>query len=1572
MNDFFESIAKLSHKRLVLLANDLNTMLEQAKQQQSESIAVIGLGCRFPGGGDDPDSYWRILRNGIVAITEVPPDRWNIADYFDPDPDVEGKMYSRWGGFIRNVDQFDPLFFEISPKEANWMDPQQRLLLEVSWEALENAGQNAAALMNSSTGVFVGISGGDYSNLTSSRVKIGELYSGTGNAFSIASGRISYSLGLRGPCMSIDTACSSSLVATHLAIQSLRLGECDMALAGGVNLILVPEPTIIFCKGRMLSFDGHCKTFDAAADGYVRGEGCGVIVLKRLSDAQADGDHIHAVLCGSAVNQDGRSSGLTAPNGVAQEAVLRAALRNAGVDPSHIDYIEAHGTGTALGDPIEIHALNAVVGQGHTKEKPLIVSSLKPNIGHLEPAAGIASLIKAILSICHGAIPPHPLFKTPSPHIPWGEIPIVIPNDLMPWPDYGEFRVAGVSSFGFSGTNAHVVLRQAPPENKEKKIGAIERPYHVIALSAVTEDALIEVAKRYEIRLASPQVDSVEDICYTAGAGRKHLEQRLAIIGNSKNNLREGIAAFIRGVEKKWVLSGRGPKASRNPKIAFLFTGQGSQYVGMGRELYATQPFFRRQLEVCDELLRPHLKTSIISILYPDCENETSAVRQLNQTAFAQPALFALEYALAGLWRSWGVEPSVVMGHSVGEYVAACIAGVFSLSDGLKLIAERARLTQALPAGGTMAAVFAGAAQVTAAIARYRDTVSIAALNGPQNTVISGGGADVQAILDRLSTDGIESQVLEASYAFHSPLIKPMVAAFRKIADEITYSPPKIRMVSNLTGKAAQGGDIVSADWWCRHLLAPVEFAQSIQSLRELDCRVFLEVGPSPVLLRMAQRSGPDRGEAFLPSLSRGQEDWVQMLQNLAALYVKGFPINWQAFDQGYQRNKVALPTYPFQRRRYWIDGPLVQGCEAKAGRDPKPNAPDWLYRIVWSAERSNFAKTAGAPFGFKRVLIFADRSGPATALSEKLKASSVDCTMVFKEDKFIQYPDGHYGVDPSHKTQLSRLLEAFVTTIGHRPFGVIQMWALDSGVGDMTVMSSLVQTHQMLCMTVLHLVQVLEEANLLETTCLWLVTRGGQISPSRDTRMIHQAPLWGLGRTVMAEYPRLVRALIDLDPQSSDGEAELLLSEILALDGESQVAFRNGSRQVARLQPLPDAPEMLPAAVISAKGCYLITGGLGGLGLQVARWLVVMGANKIILVGRSLPSAHAEKAIKEIEDLGACVDVRHTDICIQEEVNALIMEIDEESCPLRGVMHLAGLLDDGLLTGQSWERFATVMSPKISGAWNLHNATGKRDLSFFILFSSVSAILGSAGQANYAAANAFMDALAHYRSTQGLPGLSINWGPWSGAGMAAALEHHYQRRMASSGIEPITSEKGFTILDIILRRTSAANGESLSQVGVLPIDWREFFKTNPIAPKMALLADIAPKRTVLIDRQVEALTRTALLEAEPEERQGLLASYLARQVAGQLMIDLPELELRQPLPMLGFDSLMAIQVKNRIEADLEITLNMALFLEELTVSQLIDHLMEAIATTDNTSFHGQNGAASGTEVSVIWEEGEI
>ena len=912
--EFFDRISQLSPKKLALLAMDLQAKLEASQKEKPDPIAIIGMGCRFPGGANDPDSYWQMLHEGRDAIREIPKSRWNVDDYYDPDPEAPGKMMTRWGGFIDNVDQFDPQFFGISPRETLSMDPQQRILLEVTWQALEYAGYSPDQLIGSSTGVFVGICNHDYSHLLVSPGKTTDIdvYTATGSAFSIASGRISYVLGLRGPSVSIDTACSSSLVATHLAIQSLRSRECGMALAAGVNLILRPETTIILSQSNMLAPDGRCKAFDSRADGFVRSEGCGVVVLKRLSDAVADGDNILAIIRGSAINQDGRSNGITAPNGPSQEAVIRAALKDAGVEPRQIGYVETHGTGTSLGDPIEIQALGKVMREGHSKDAPVIIGSVKTNMGHLESAAGVAGLIKLVLTLQHGEVPPHLHLEKPNPYIAWDEYPVTIPITSTPFDGDSENRFAAISSFGFSGTNVHMVLENAT----QRKIipPKIERPVHIFTLSAKSESALKESAVQFNTYLEQNPSELITDICYTTNVGRSHFKHRLAIVADELKDIKDNLAVFGLDKRSKNFFTGQ-MQGNHPPEIVFMFTGQGAQHTGMGRQLYESQPIFRKTLEQCDELLHPHMGASLLDILY----GESSSL--IDDIAYAQPVLFAFQYALAQLWKSWGVKPAAVMGHSAGEYVAACVAGVFSLEDGLKLASARGRLMKSTFTG-TMVNIFTNPERVAKAIAPYEDMVSIAAINGPENIVISGEPTAIQVICDELQAEKIKSQPLNISIAGHSPLMESIVDEFEKVAAEITYSAPQIEFVSGLNGLPLQAKEM-NASYWRRHLRETVQFYPMVTTLQKEDYRVFVEIGPAPVLTGMAQQCLPSEASkevTWVSSLRPKYEDWVQMLKALGALYSQGVNVDWNGFEQEYatSRRRIPLPTYPFQRSSYW------------------------------------------------------------------------------------------------------------------------------------------------------------------------------------------------------------------------------------------------------------------------------------------------------------------------------------------------------------------------------------------------------------------------------------------------------------------------------------------------------------------------------------------------------------------------------------------------------------------------------------------------------------------------------
>lgn len=882
------------------------------KSSESEPIAIIGMGCRFPKA-NNPEEFWQLLRNGIDAISEVPADRWDQDAFYDSNPDAQGKMITRCGGFLDQVDQFDPHFFGISPREAARMDPQQRLLLEVTWEALEDAGIQSENIAGSDTGVFVGVNNIDYSARVYRDNFLIDAYTGIGNSSSITANRLSYIFNLNGPSIAIDTACSSSLVAIHLAIQSLRNGESSLAIAGGVNVIISPERTITFSHARLMAADGRCKTFDASADGYGRGEGCGIIILKRLSDALQNGDQILALIRGSAINQDGKSNGITAPNGLAQQAVIQQAMSNANIKPEDVSYVEAHGTGTILGDPIEIQALGTV-HQNRPKDRPCMVGSVKTNIGHLESAAGIAGVIKAVLALKNEEIPKNLHFKTINPQIPIEKYPLIFPSESMPWKAGSGRRIAGVSSFGFGGTNAHVIIEE--PLKKTQTENNPERPEHLLTLSAKSEIALKDLATRFHDFVAKNPSLNLADACYTTNNGRSHFSNRLAITASSNEKLIDKLAGYISGKEISGIHCGQ-VHGEKHHKIAFLFTGQGSQYPGMGRQLYDTQPTFKKALDQCNEILKNYLEKPLLSVIYPESEQDALL---LNETIYTQPALFALEYALAELWKSWGIEPDYVYGHSIGEYVAACVAGFFSLEDGLKLITARGRLMQSLLRNGEMAVIFANHEKVATVLEPYLDRVSIAAINGPENVVISGNREAVLTIVGLLNGDGINSRLLRVSHAFHSPLMDTILDEFENIASEIQPRSPKIPLISNLNNKILGPWEIPDAKYWRNHIRQAVQFLGGMETLVAESCDIFLEIGPNPTLLGMGRRCVPEASARWLPSLREKKDDWQVMLDSLAQLYISGVFIDWSGFERDYRRSRMQLPTYPFQRRRYWLD----------------------------------------------------------------------------------------------------------------------------------------------------------------------------------------------------------------------------------------------------------------------------------------------------------------------------------------------------------------------------------------------------------------------------------------------------------------------------------------------------------------------------------------------------------------------------------------------------------------------------------------------------------------------------
>jgi len=911
---------------------------------QHEPIAIVGIGCRFPGA-EGPEAFWNLLRHGVDATSDVPADRWK-ADLF-ADGKGPGRIATRRGAFISDVDQFDPQFFNISPREAIGIDPQQRLLLEVAWETLENAGQPLERLTDSDTGVFVGISNCDYARIAGRDGDLSTIdaYTGTGTTTSVAAGRLAYFLGVHGPSLVVDTACSSSLAAVHLAVQSLRNKECRAALAGGVNLILDPSSSIALTELQALSPSGRCKTFDDAADGYVRGEGCGMVLLKRLADAVQDGDTILALVRGSAINHNGRSNGLTAPHGPTQESLIRHALADGGVRAAEVGYVEAHGTGTSLGDPIEVQALASVYGEGRPADQPLAISSVKTNIGHLEAAAGIAGLIKLVLSLRHGHLLPHLNLTRPNAHIPWDQLPVKVPTEFADWSAAERRRIGGVSSFGFSGTNVHMVVEEAP--QLAAALVKHERPEHVLVLSAKTEEALRDLAAAYANPMAFAPEVPLADVAHAAAVGRTHFQKRLAVVAGNLAEARQKLTELAKGRLTAGLFNGT-VDPSQPPKLAFLFTGQGAQYVGMARELYENQPTFRKVLDRCDAILRNELGFPLLDVLYPASEDASP----LDGTAYTQPALFAVEYALYELWKSWGVDADLLVGHSVGEYVAATVAGVLSLDDALRLVVARGRLMQDLAVPGLMAAVAADESRVRAAIDACGVGVDIAAVNSPTQTVISGAAAAVQQLASWLEADGVQVQMLNVSHAFHSALMEPMLAEFEKVLRSVEFRAPQKAIISNVHARAVTN-EMSSPEYWCEQIRRTVRFADSMQELGRLGANVFIEIGPAPILTAAGQACFTGGSGLWLPSLRKNRGNWSQLLESIAQLYVRGVRVDWIGFDRDYPRRKVSIPNYPFQREHYWLDGNAGTQLSATrpataAGKVHSANVEDWMFELAW------------------------------------------------------------------------------------------------------------------------------------------------------------------------------------------------------------------------------------------------------------------------------------------------------------------------------------------------------------------------------------------------------------------------------------------------------------------------------------------------------------------------------------------------------------------------------------------------------------------------------------------------
>ncbi|WSK74594.1 SDR family NAD(P)-dependent oxidoreductase (plasmid) [Streptomyces sp. NBC_01276] len=1845
-------------KRVTAELVSTREQLRAVEESAREPVAIVSMSCRLPGGVRTPEALWQLLESGTDAISGLPADRgWDLDALYDPDGAAPGTSYAREGGFLHDCADFDPEFFGISPREALAMDPQQRLLLETSWEAFERAGLRREDVRDSRTGVYAGVMYDDYGARVPHTPGVAvpeglEGYLVNGSAGSVASGRVSYTFGLRGPAVTVDTACSSSLVALHLAAQALRAGECDLALAGGATVLSTPTMFIDFSRQRGLAADGRCKAFSDDADGTGFGEGAGMLLLQRLSDARRDGRTVLAVLRGSAVNQDGGGAGLTAPNGPAQQRVIRAALRQAGLTADQVDAVEAHGTGTRLGDPIEAQALLATYGRARPAGEPLLLGSLKSNIGHAQAAAGVAGVIKTVLALGHGVLPRTLHADTPSSRVDWTAGAVTLLTERTPWPQRGDGpRRAGVSAFGASGTNAHVILESA---EQPQAAGQPQSPMAVgpnaasagsdrlarsdrfaepdrsaedpvqprplaWALSARTPSALRDQARRLADHVAARPADRTDPAAVASALahGRTAFAHRAVVLGDDLDALLHGLGSLA-GDEHPDTGATVTGEAAEDRRTAFLFTGQGSQRPGTGRELYAAEPVFAAALDEVCAAFDPHLPRPLRTVMFAGPGSPDAAL--LDRTRYTQPALFALEAALYAFVTSRGLRPDVLAGHSVGELTAAYAAGVFSLPDAARLVAARGRLMDELPGGGAMAALQAGEEEVRPLLAGREDRIDLAAVNGPAAVVVAGDEPDVAELVEHWKSRGRAARLLTVSHAFHSPHMDGMLTQFEAIARGVEFHPPRIPVMSNLTGRLATGDALRTADHWVRHARRPVRFLDGIRALRAEGIDTFVEIGPDAVLTAMtrtvldddaeqsagtgsATTSATTSGTAASPApapapaafavLRRGKPEARTFARAMATAFVHGLPVAPAPEPVPGTGLAAELPTYAFQRTRHWLAAPAPAAPLASAGVDtaghpllaarvelpdaqgavwtatlstaaqpwlaghtvagrtvlpgtallelaltaaagdalaeltfenplvlpedaavrlrvhlgpadadatrtvrvdsapagttdwtphatgrtapPVPTAPDaaafdgltgsWPpvgaepvaldgeyarfaaagigygpafqgLRAVWRRGEDVFAYAALRPeesadataYGLHPALLDAalhavtaarpDAHGlvpfswtgtalhtrGADALRVRISPAGPDAYTVSATDPegrpvlgaaslalrrvatdriaaaapgrtpllqpaWTPLPAGPAGPAApawhllgTGTPALADALAATGASVHHHPGGDLAR-ALDSvPAGAAHVLADLradprgADGPQAVGRAVLALAQRWLADERPEGARLTVLTHGAtDAGPAGSVTDPAAAVAWGLLRSAQTEHPGRF-ALADTDEEPASYAA--LPAALTRTDHPGQLAVRSGTAHTPGVERNRDARRERPW---NPAGTVLITGGTGGLGSAVARHLVTRhGVRHLLLTGRRGPDAPGAEALAaELRALGAEVTLAACDAADRTALAALLDAVPPAH-PLTAVVHTAGVLDDGLLTAQDPERLAAVLRPKADAVHALHELTAHLPLDAFVLFSSAAGLLGSAGQSTYAAANAHLDAFAAWRHAQGLPAVSLAWGPWAGDGMAGALDGADAARLRRTGLVALPQAEALDLFDaaratgrpvllpLRLDRTAAREaGDALPPVlgSLLGPDGRPAAAPRPDAP--------GPRRETLADR-IAGLSRA--------ERPALLLDLVRTEVARVLGFAGPsDVGAHRSFREAGFDSLTAVELRNRLSAETGLRLTPTLVFDHPTPRALAEHLDAELpgAEASVLALIGQLGAAT-------------
>ncbi|MGX6606763.1 type I polyketide synthase [Micromonosporaceae bacterium Da 78-11] len=1733
-------------KRVTVELSDARRRLTEVEESRHEPIAIVGMACRFPGGVTSPEGLWDLVDAQVDAIGEFPTDRgWDLEGLYDPDPDALGASYTRHGGFLYDAGDFDAGFFELSPRAALVTDPQHRLFLETAWEAFERTGVDPASMHGTRTGVFAGTMYNDYALRFNGAAPPGlEGMVMVSNAPSVLSGRISYQFGLEGPAVTLDTACSSSLVAVHLAVQALRAGECELALAGASTVMATPDSYVEFCRQRALSPDGRCRAFSSSAAGAAWSEGVGTLVLERLADAQRNGRRILAVIRGSAINQDGKSNGMTAPNGPAQERVIRAALADAGLDTRDVDAVEGHGTGTNLGDPIEVQALIATYGQNRLPDRPLWLGSVKSNLGHTQATAGIAGVIKMVQAMRHGVLPATLHVEQPTTHVDWSAGSVRLLTEPREWQRDGRPRRSGISSYGISGTNAHLIIEEAPDAADHPTGPSTNHPGpYAWAVTAPSRESLrTQAARLHAFVTASPGVRPA-DIAFSLANGRARFRHRLVAFGADRKALLANLDDYLRDDVTAEVAAGL---AQDPAKVAFLFTGQGGQRLGMGRDLYAAYPAFAAAFDQVCTAIDEHLDRPLREVMW--AEPDSAEAGLIDQTRYTQPALFAFEVAAHRLLATLGVSPDHVAGHSVGEFAAAHVAGVFSLADAARLIVTRGRLMHALSAPGAMVAIEAAPQEVEHSLEGLTHLVGVAAINGPTGVVISGDRQTCLTVAEQWGARGHRTRRLRVSHAFHSPLMEPMVEEFATELKTVTFGVPRVGTTTNLVGAP---GDLTwtDPDYWVAQIRQAVRFRDTVADLEARGITTFLEVGPDAVLTAMAHQCVTEAGTTVIALQRRQRPEAQALIASLAQAYVAGVAVSWAELYAGAADIGPDLPTYGFTRQRYWLDPPnrggdvraiglrevdnLMVGAAVEIGdggalvltgrvsltsfgwladhrfgdtvvvpgsavldivleagvragcerveelmfEAPLVLAPggelylqvsveqgaaglprrvqvfqrsgdggwircasgvlaagggseqvcDWAltwppegatavdveagYRALleagyeygpafqgvtaaWSLGPDIFADVVlpegldvqgfglhpalldasfhplmlargsdelRLPFVFRGVRLCA--SGAST-LRVRLRADGDDVAVLCAD------PSGRlvYGIDSLRVRPVPA--ESIAAPAGPVPYGVD--WVPVGATGGPAPAAWVAVGAPMTGLNHFADLDTLAAAMLdgrpapdfVVITCtgagadvpagvravtgqalaavqswatnprfggarLVFLTRGAVPPEVTD---VAAAAVWGLVRSAQSEHPgRFV--LVDTTDEVTDLAA---LAGAIAAD-EVQLRMRAGVVSAPRI--VPGGPGT-PAAPLDPDGTVLLTGGTGGLGALVAEHLAGRhGVRRLVLLSRRGPDAPgAADLIGRLAERGAVARIVACDVADRVALAAVLASIPAEH-PLTAVVHTAGVLEDATVEGLTGARLDRVLRPKTDAAWHLHELTRDLPLASFVLFSSIAGVLGNAGQANYAAANVFLDSLAAHRRAEGRPAVSVAWGLWDNEdSMAGALSDADLARMTRTGIAPLSADDGLALFDLALGgagpllvagRWNTAGLQARAGAGALP----------PILRGLVRI----PRRPAADAGTTDLLARLAVLP--PGDGQRMLVDLVRGHVAAVLAHPSADLvDVDRAFSELGFDSLAAVELRNRLDRDSGLRLPATLAFDHPTVTALAAHLYQTLA----------------------------